>query len=770
MANYRYPGAYSFGDSLLDQHRFFGREQERQEVINKVLSSNLLVLFGKSGLGKTSLLHAAVFPSLRQRHLLPLKIRVFRRDADPVSMVIEAVEEACRAQEVDLTIGQRDGLWEFFKTALFWKDGISWTPVLILDQFEEIFTLLEPERREEIAAQLGDLVGSGLPLRVRQRQQDAADDADDLLSDAPPDVKLILSLREEYVGALQELFPAVPAILNNRVRLAPMALEQVKRAVIAPAQRDDALFDSLPFAYSNEALNKLLGFLSSSDSEGSATAGSNCIEPFQLQILCHHIELKVMQRQQPGETVEVVEADLGTKQEMDSILHNFYLSAIEQLPVGKARKQARELCEFGLLNDQGRRESLALGAIRDRYGLDEKALNTLVDALLLRKEPLLGSFNYELTHDSLCKPIMRNRPFRLPKWAKWGAALLVLLFVGVVVFQQYQAEIQSQHKLDMEQKKADFQREASKLVQGQQQKVDGFLKVLRRGISQLEQGNTDGAIQTQKKLESDMMALLMQDAAGSQVEPGTKAGEERTFAGMPFVWIPAGEFEMGSNDGEADEKPVHKVNIRQGFWLGKTEVTFDQYDAFAVATGRDLPGDQGWGRGDRPVINVSWEDAVAYTEWLAEKSGSGYRLPTEAEWEYAARAKTATKYSWGDEIDCSKASYDGGEGSACYYNPKGKWRGTSQVGSYAVNPWNLYDMHGNVWEWVQDCYIDNYNNGPTIEAAREEGKCGSRVLRGGSWSFLAYWLRSAIRYSNTPSIRSGGIGFRLARSAPRQDN
>ena len=205
-----------------------------------------------------------------------------------------------------------------------------------------------------------------------------------------------------------------------------------------------------------------------------------------------------------------------------------------------------------------------------------------------------------------------------------------------------------------------------------------------------------------KKVEA--VAVLV-DEARAQLG---KLMVEQAVQGMTFVPIPAGQFEMGcvSNDGcyGKEGRPVHTVRVEK-FELSKYEVTFEEYDRFTAATGRDRADDEGWGRGQRPVINVSWEDAVAYTEWMSEQTGERYRLPSEAEWEYAARAGTEKKYSWGNEIGSNRANCD-----EC----GSEWSGeqTAPVGSFDPNRWGLHNMHGNVWEWVQDCSNMDYDGAP----------------------------------------------------------
>jgi formylglycine-generating enzyme required for sulfatase activity len=217
--------------------------------------------------------------------------------------------------------------------------------------------------------------------------------------------------------------------------------------------------------------------------------------------------------------------------------------------------------------------------------------------------------------------------------------------------------------------------------------------------------------------------------------------------GPKMVVIPAGYFRMGDiqGGGDSDEQPVHRVSVGK-FAMGKYEVTFAEYDKFADATGRSKPDDLNWGRGNRPVINVSWNDATAYAKWLSNQTGKKYHLPTEAEWEYAARAGTETKYWWGNNIDKSKANYN---------NNLGK---TSPVGSFSSNKFGLYDTVGNLWEWTCSAFAKKYNG--------DEKQCvtnASRfVLRGGSWLNAPGFLRSASRGRNVPTNRYGYCGFRLA--------
>lgn len=251
-------------------------------------------------------------------------------------------------------------------------------------------------------------------------------------------------------------------------------------------------------------------------------------------------------------------------------------------------------------------------------------------------------------------------------------------------------------------------------------------------------------------------SVVMTKPSTESVTPGTvfrdtlKDGTE----GPEMVVVPAGSFTMGDiwGDGDKDEKPTQPVQIPRPFALGKYEVTFNDYDKFAKATGRELPSDRGWGRDRRPVINVSWKDAEAYAEWLSQQTGKRYRLPSEAEWEYAAR-------SGGKEEKWAGTSVEGELGAYAWYSDNKTYPG----GEKKPNGLGLYDMSGNVGEWVEDCWHESYNGAPDDGSAWKAEDCGMRVIRDSFWGIEAPWfVRTTRRNWNIPYFRDYGIGFRLA--------
>ena len=228
-----------------------------------------------------------------------------------------------------------------------------------------------------------------------------------------------------------------------------------------------------------------------------------------------------------------------------------------------------------------------------------------------------------------------------------------------------------------------------------------------------------------------------------------------TIVEPEMVAIPKGCFQMGSPESDKDRftnEQQHEVCV-DAFKMGKYEVSFEEYEQFCDVTGCEKPNDKGWGRGNRPVINVNWDDATAYAEWLAKETGKRYRLPTEAEWEYAARGGRESLYPWGDKIGSNKANCDG-----C----GSQWdkEKTAPVGSFAANDFGLYDTVGNVWEWTCSRYVHNYDG--SEKKCVEKGNESPRVVRGGAWGGGSGGARSAYRGWFSPLSRLYSLGFRLA--------
>ena len=271
------------------------------------------------------------------------------------------------------------------------------------------------------------------------------------------------------------------------------------------------------------------------------------------------------------------------------------------------------------------------------------------------------------------------------------------------------------------------------------------------------------------------LALAMLGLAGCGVQSSPSSPHLSSFndcAGAAWcprmVVVPAGAFLMGSSDSEpgrgADEGPQHRVAVRS-FALGAFEISFAQWFACVDDGGCNgyRPADFAPGQANFPAVNISWRDAEAYARWLAAKTGRAYRLPSEAEWEYAARAGSTSPYPWGERADHAFANY--GEDVCCAGRASGQdvWVRTAPVGAFPPNRFGLYDMQGNAWEWVADCYHSSYVGAPSTGETWESPSCATRILRGGSWLFGPRVLRAAARRTHPDDVRTGSLGFRVAR-------
>ena len=286
-----------------------------------------------------------------------------------------------------------------------------------------------------------------------------------------------------------------------------------------------------------------------------------------------------------------------------------------------------------------------------------------------------------------------------------------------------------------------------------------FLKFKRLGAEHCEKfGGVAGRPQLSFNIgaPSGILTILCvgKSSPPAQIPPAeTAVTEFRDCPECPeMVVVPVGSFKMGDLSGgvNRNERPVHQITFSRLFAVGKYEVTFDQWDACVSDGGcKTRPQDEGWGRSNRPVIHVSWNDAREYVDWLSRKTGKPYRLLSEAEWEYAARAGTTTEYYWGNSF-----SYD-------YVDIM--TRRSSPVGSFLPNGFGLHDMSGNVNEWVQDCYHDSYKGAPIDGTAWTTGDCDERVIRGGGPGGRKS-VRSAHRRWYPRDYGSKNIGFRAART------
>ncbi len=453
----RYPGAQPFSDDEISRKTFFGRPRESRDLTNTILANRLVVLYAKSGLGKTSLLNAGVAELLRNEKCLPLVVRVNDVQHGPFTSILEGIRTAAERQSVEYAPGSQASLWHFFKTAEFWGQGDQLqTPVLILDQFEELFTLQSVEARAAFLSDLGFLVRGVCPSTTSQTDLDPAKSGDlrSELTDTPPALRIVLSLREDFLGLLEEAADWIPQILDHRFRLTPLSKEAAEEALTGPAEVDDDILQTKPFTYAPEAVTTIIAHLSRrsgppttvkqtkerggwkglfrrSGQQTTYTVGY--IEPSQLQLICQRIECIAAKRQRSTDSaLTITMRDIGGEAALSQTLQDFYKQQIHAVSSRRQRRAARRLCELYLISPDNRRLSIEEHEIHRQLKLSGKILGKLVDRRLLRSDQRADSTYYELSHDTLVEPILATRRVRARFLGSLavGAGALISLFAA----------------------------------------------------------------------------------------------------------------------------------------------------------------------------------------------------------------------------------------------------------------------------------------------------------------------------------------------------
>ena len=347
-----------------------------------------------------------------------------------------------------------------------------------------------------------------------------------------------------------------------------------------------------------------------------------------------------------------------------------------------------------------------------------------------------------------------------------GAGVLALL-QGMTLTEGAQREVEQRAEAQREaERAADDAAYARAQVLATEAAYTEYLSSWPQG-RHVEEARQRQAEEEQRKAEEERQRKAEEERRRQERQPG---GYFRDCPECPkMVVVPAGSFMMGSSSDEkgrrGTEGPQHRVTIADPFAVGIYEVTFREWDACVTGGGCNgyRPGDEGWGRDNRPVMNVNWQDAQAYVRWLSQRTGKSYRLLSESEWEYVARAGTKGPFHAGATILTNQANYDG----SYKYGPGRKGQSRSQtipVGSFSWNPFGLLNVHGNVAEWTEDCWNRNYSGGPSDGRPWKKGNCGKRVIRGGSWGSPPAFSRSAQRSTSKSERRSAYVGFRVARA------
>jgi tetratricopeptide (TPR) repeat protein len=405
----RYPGVRSFEER--DQAQFRGRQAASEELLLRVLSVRLLLQFAPSGVGKTSLLAAGLFPLLRRHDYFPFIVRLNQAQEPLLDAVRRSlVQAADESGLVDPVIAaQADSLWSLLVGTQLWsRDLLLLCPVVVFDQFEEIFTLRDAAFRADFAQQVGELTG-GAPRR-----------------DTPPPAKFIISLREEYLGKLEEFSASIPELFRERLRLAPLSADEAREAIVEPAVLVGDDWASPPFGYTDDALDLLIDFVD------GVSESVKVIEPLTLQLVCHRAETIAIERRGAADSLTLGVADFGGLPGLERLVREHYQQVLGCLAQPGARRRAQLMFEEGLLDLAGKRLMLEQGEIEREYSLDAPTLDALVASSLLRREPRNESVFYEISHDRLTDTIAKHRKPRLPRWVRPTLAVGAL-FLGLAI-------------------------------------------------------------------------------------------------------------------------------------------------------------------------------------------------------------------------------------------------------------------------------------------------------------------------------------------------
>ena len=842
---YRYQGTRPF--TKTDEDLFFGRDTDIEKLSQFIMLEKQVVLYGKSGLGKTSLLNAGVIPKLEREKYLVTTVRFGshtpEKDYSPTDILRQNLmanltydnflwtkllqfspdnfDKVSNFVKVAETL---ENLWYYCKSIQIQKPGQQ-AFLIVFDQFEELFTYPDKEvvRFKQAFSELLNIrVPQYVRTLIKEKGKDFLSRVETQLLYRSLNIKVVFSIRSDKMSFLNRLKDFFPEILQKTYELEPLSIEQAESAIIKPAQAGKQIFISPVFKYSDNVLSTILDFLSKQNEQK--------IEAFQLQIVCQYIENIIIESK-----VKVVTREhLGN---IEAIYKNFYEKLIGKVPENEQNK-AKNFIEEGLIFEEDqRRLSLYEGQVLKTYKITKEVLQQLVNTHLLRTEPNpSGGFSYELSHDSLVAPILKARKQRIAKEEK------------------ARAEVERQEELRRLQEEKEREERERQKVQVEKDRADKLLEKSQQLLRYLVPKNTPliykyfadkaaeeleycrfepaaryylfawlafdlpdslDADMKQKAETANQLAVLNANATEhyrnfryKKAETGyrkildhlpnneiilkrIKYCQHPVFTKDNFVLIKGGTYTMG--DSSYANNPKHKVTLTD-FYLCKYETTNAEFAEFLNIYGSDRIkqgeyndeymldfdrlGIQKEGKiwkqvseqyANHPVVRVSWFGANEFCKFW------NTQLPTEAQWEFAARSGGKNyKYSWGNDEPHGKNTKKFGNIADITLNRERPqftdfekeyddgYAITSPVGSFEPNELNLFDMSGNVWEWCKDWYDDNFYKNSEGETNPVNLKTAtSRVERGGSWRHPAVISQSAYRNCfDAPGFRDYFVGFR----------
>jgi formylglycine-generating enzyme required for sulfatase activity len=761
-----------------DSDYFFGRERRTVDVISALTAAadRLPVLLGNSGVGKSSLAQAGVLAALKRQAwpegagapgTWPQAFQESRRwcfltlkpGTAPLKALVESFLDTWQLGSTDPErVKQQNGWIELLRdgkamlrdlldaTERRYKELDRTKPpafLLYVDQGEELYVRAEQHQRQRFS----EVIAQGV---------------------ADPRLYILMSMRTDFLGELQRDEPIY--LVYRQIDVPPLREAELRDVVSRPAELLSARFETSGLA----------------DNITRRTAEDSVKDVGALPLLSYTLDDMWTQMVRRGDGVLRLPAESF---ELGGVLIDRADAFLAARP--KSQDQLRRIFTLKLTTVREGEEPTRRRALRSEFTDEEwRLVSELADhpnRLLVTATPEGSETCAEVAHEAIFRRWAQLRDWIAAEreFLAWRTGLEAArrawqatpdsskndaLLMGAALTQAQSWLAKRREDLPVVDRNfIDQSTKRESKATARARRVRALVYVLLVGII----AGLVGWINQSYIKEEMNWFITMRPYMVSQVRPYVLSMEaERALEpGATFrecakncpemVVVPAGEFMMGSPANEegrlVNEGPQHRVTIARPFAVSKFEVTFADWAACVSVGGCPHVSDSGFERGTRPVINVSWNEAQQYGAWFSKMTGRPYRLLTEAEWEYAARAGSTTAYFWGEQI---------GKGNANCNDCGSQWdsRQASPVGSFKPNAFGLYDMAGNVWQWVQDCTHDNYNGAPTDGSAWTIGDCGRRVVRGGSWGNVPQYLRSASRDWYGAADRDFHIGFRLGRT------
>ena len=777
-----YPGLRPF--EVEEWSIFFGREPMIDEVVERLADHRLVMIHGSSGSGKSSLVRAGVLPKLARQHLragAPWQTCSIRPSGGPLwNLAKEFARLEGRGEDVERVgqiLGQFDRRGATLSAIAGSLENLKARRLCILvDQFEELFRFEKETSREE--AELF------VDLLVRGRDQPPATGAD---TAAPGDqgarVHVVATMRSEFLGECARFNGLAEAVNQTQYLVPRMDRDGLLRAIRRPA----LLYGG---EVSLDLAERLIADVSGREDE--------------LPLIQHGLMYMwntAAATTPPGGKIILDTGQLEAAGGLSRLLSGHADAIVDEAAPDPERRYAverlfRALTELNAEGHAVRRPQ----AFRDLVALTQiggDKLRAIIDALRrdgvsfltpYSQQPITDGTPIDISHEALIRCwdrladphdgwlkrefddgliwrslVVEAKGFKTSKhrvlspatteerWQWWQQRQLNSAWAD-----RYDGNFPLVKDL------IDASRRSARRKRQLQAAFIGVLLLISCA------GTAYAVMTNQTRLELLADLYVRRAVLSHDKEQALKAQAQfKECTRCPgMVVVPAGSFLMGSpssadtEDADTDEFPQHPVTIAQRFAVSAFEVTFENWDTcYELGGCRLRPDDYGWGRGDRPVILVDWDDAQQYVGWLSQQTGKTYRLLSEAEWEYAARAGTSTSYSWGNDIKVDDKAMANCFACGSQWDDKE----TAPVGSFAANAFGLHDALGNVWEWVDDCYHTSYDGAPADGSAWQTNDCNQRVIRGGSWGDPPQLLRAAYRLRGPVGTRYGGLGFRVAR-------